>query len=371
MFECKVLELDEANVRVSTLELKVSNLVDSLKEKDKLLSFSNTNMKLSSEKILIYEAKCERLEKEISNLKAEVKSLKCEASTSQRCEAETVSNEKLKTLESFNSKLRDIIKKFTTSQTSFNTLMGNMSNNANKHGLGYMPKVQPLKPKKTNTRKFLKFTHFPSSYCNDDVKYVETHKKSLCHHCNKLGHVSFDCFTFYNPFEFMWVMKNSANTVDPSKGYQWVHLLLRVHLLLQVHLQAPNDQVWILDSGCSNHMMANKSFFTSLSRVKDGGAVTIGDGDQCKIIVKGTIGKDPNTVIENVNLVEGLAHNLLSIAHICPVGFKVVFDKAFVFIMKGDKILFKGSSHNNIYTIDLSNSNNLKCLVVSSEINWL
>ena len=86
---------------------------------------------------------------------------------------------------------------------------------------------------------------------------------------------------------------------------------------------------------------------------------------------KGTIGKDPHTVIENVNLVEGLAYNLLSIAHICLVGFKVVFNKAFVFFMMGDEILFKGSSHNNIYTIDLSNSNNLKCLVVSSEINWL
>ena len=39
--------------------------------------------------------------------------------------------------------------------------------------------------------------------------------------------------------------------------------------------------------------------------------------------------------------------------------------------MKGDEILFKGSSHNNIYTIDLSIPNNLKCLVVSSETNWL
>ena len=60
-----MLELDEANVRVSTLELKVSNLVDSLKEKDKLLCFSNTDLKLSCEKISIYEAKCERLEKDI------------------------------------------------------------------------------------------------------------------------------------------------------------------------------------------------------------------------------------------------------------------------------------------------------------------
>ena len=39
MLERKVLELDKVNIRVSTLELKISNLVDSLQEKDKLLSF--------------------------------------------------------------------------------------------------------------------------------------------------------------------------------------------------------------------------------------------------------------------------------------------------------------------------------------------
>ena len=39
--------------------------------------------------------------------------------------------------------------------------------------------------------------------------------------------------------------------------------------------------------------------------------------------------------------------------------------------MIGDEVLFKGSSHNNIYTISLGGANNLKCLVVSSETNWL
>ena len=118
-------------------------------------------------------------------------------------------------------------------------------------------------------------------------------------------------------------------------------------------------------------MTGNKNFFISLSKVTHGGVVTIGDGNRCKIIGKDTIGKNSTTVIENVHLVEGLTHNLLSIAQLCSNGFKVVFDKASIFIMKGDEILFKGSSHNNIYTIDLSIPNNLKCLVTSSEVNWL
>ena len=60
MLENKMLELDEANVRVSTVELKISNLVDSLKEKDTLLSNANIDLKLCCETVSIYEAKCER-----------------------------------------------------------------------------------------------------------------------------------------------------------------------------------------------------------------------------------------------------------------------------------------------------------------------
>ena len=152
------------------------------------------------------------MEKNISNQKAELNSLKNVASTSQRCEAENALNEKLKTLESSNSKLREIIKKFNNSQFSLNTMVDNLSNNANRQGLGYVPKViRHLKPKKTNTNKFTKFTKIPSSYCDDDARYVETHKNYVCRHCNKIGHVSFDCFAFYNPRKFMWIVKGSAN----------------------------------------------------------------------------------------------------------------------------------------------------------------
>ena len=217
LLEKKMLELDEANIRVSTLELKNSNLVDSLQEKDYVLLNYNIDLKMCRETVSIYEAKCERLEKEVSNQKAELKSLRNVASTSNQCENENALNEKLKMFESSNSKLRDIIKKYTTSQFSLDTMVGNLSNNVNRQCLGYVPKIQPLRPKKTNQRSFAKFTKTPSSYCDDDAKYVETHKKSLCHHCNKIGHVSFDCFAFYNPRKFMWIVKDNANNCGSNK----------------------------------------------------------------------------------------------------------------------------------------------------------
>ena len=101
------------------------------------------------------------------------------------------------------------------------------------------------------------------------------------------------------------------------------------------------------------------------------GAVTIGDGNKCKVIGIGTIGKSPNTVLRNVNCVEGLTHNLLSVGQLCNIGYRIVFYKNEVSIFKDDLILFKGKSLNNMYTINLSISSDLKCLVVSQEACWM
>ena len=46
MLEIKILELDDANEKISTLEMNVSNLVDSLKEKENVISFKNTDNRL-------------------------------------------------------------------------------------------------------------------------------------------------------------------------------------------------------------------------------------------------------------------------------------------------------------------------------------
>ena len=132
-----------------------------MKEKEKVISFNNTDIKLLSQKIEIYEAKTKRLEKDISNLKAEKGKLNDVASTSHGCQTENDSNDRIKSLELSNSKLKEIIKKFTTSQFNFNNLMNNLGNNANRHGLGFNSNVQPLKPKKTNSKMFVRSSSYP------------------------------------------------------------------------------------------------------------------------------------------------------------------------------------------------------------------
>ena len=59
---------------------------------------------------------------------------------------------------------------------------------------------------------------------------------------------------------------------------------------------------------------------------KIGGDVTFGDNSKGQIEGIGTIGNKSFIFIENVLLVNGLKHNLLSISQLCDKGFKVVFE---------------------------------------------
>ena len=79
------------------------------------------------------------------------------------------------------------------------------------------------------------------------------------------------------------------------------------------------DNQWYLDSGCSKHMTGDKYNFLSLTALHNG-SVTFGDNKKGKIVGIGKIGKSPTHSIDNVYLVKGLKHNLLSISQFCDKG---------------------------------------------------
>ena len=72
-------------------------------------------------------------------------------------------------------------------------------------------------------------------------------------------------------------------------------------------------------------------------------------------------------MIENIILVDGLKHNLLSISQLCDRGFKVIFDDSSCNILDGktDACILSGFRKNNVYIIDMSNLDcNATCLNV-------
>ena len=82
---------------------------------------------------------------------------------------------------------------------------------------------------------------------------------------------------------------------------------------------------WCLDSGCSRHMTWDREMFKSLEPFK-GGDVTFGGNQKGKIVGIVSIGTS-NWTLENVYLVIGLKHNLISISQLCDAGYCVKFDQ--------------------------------------------
>ena len=101
-------------------------------------------------------------------------------------------------------------------------------------------------------------------------------------------------------------------------------------------------------------MTGDESHFITL-KAKDGGMVTFGDNGKGKIVGIGNIGITSSTFIENILLVDGLKHNLLSISQLCDKGFKVSFESSLCIITNpiNDEIRIIGHRRGNIYILDL------------------
>ena len=92
--------------------------------------------------------------------------------------------------------------------------------------------------------------------------------------------------------------------------------------------------------------------FQSLE-LKPGGHVGFGGNQRGKIIGSGTVGNGNLPSINNVLLVDGLIHNLLSISQLSDNGYDIIFNQnsCKVVSQKDGTILFNGKRRNNIYKI--------------------
>ncbi len=106
----------------------------------------------------------------------------------------------------------------------------------------------------------------------------------------------------------------------------------------------------------------------------DGGTVGFRGNQYRQIVGIGKVGKKNSTSIDNVFLVKGLKHNLLSISQFCDSGYSVTFDKNKCEIRKLDQtVVFTVSRYNNLYRIDLEelSDQSVTCLYSSGDERWL
>nr|GEV03772.1 retrovirus-related Pol polyprotein from transposon TNT 1-94 [Tanacetum cinerariifolium] len=113
----------------------------------------------------------------------------------------------------------------------------------------------------------------------------------------------------------------------------------------------PDEQ--IKDSGCSIHMMGNRKLFSTY-KAYNGGNIIFGSNLRGNIIGKGTISNDSLT-IDNVEHVDNLGFNLLSIGQICDNKCRVTFFKHDSEITKDGKVIGRGIRKKRVYVMKLGN----------------
>nr|GEW95087.1 integrase, catalytic region, zinc finger, CCHC-type, peptidase aspartic, catalytic [Tanacetum cinerariifolium] len=111
--------------------------------------------------------------------------------------------------------------------------------------------------------------------------------------------------------------------------------------------------LWIIDSGCSKHMMGNHALLTNFAE-KFLGTVRFGNNDFVVIASYGDVVIGSMT-IKKVYYVEGLGHNLFSVGQFCDKGLEVAFRMSTCFVQNKYGVDFlTGGRSLNLYTIALN-----------------
>ncbi|GJT33439.1 retrovirus-related pol polyprotein from transposon TNT 1-94 [Tanacetum coccineum] len=127
---------------------------------------------------------------------------------------------------------------------------------------------------------------------------------------------------------------------------------------------------WIKDSGCSKHMTGNRKLFSTY-KAYNGGNVIFGSNLRGNIIGKGTISND-SLKIDNVEHVDNLGFNLLSIGQICDNKCRVTFSEHDSEITKDGKVIGRGIRKKDLYVMKLENKPKDKiCLATIDENSTL
>ncbi|GJT41709.1 retrovirus-related pol polyprotein from transposon TNT 1-94 [Tanacetum coccineum] len=110
---------------------------------------------------------------------------------------------------------------------------------------------------------------------------------------------------------------------------------------------------WIKDSGCFKHMTGNRKLFSTYKEY-NGGYVSFGSNLRGNIICKGTISND-SLKIDNVEHVDNLGFNLLSIGQICDNKCRVTFSEHDSEITKDGKVIGRCIRKKGLYVMKLGN----------------
>ncbi|KAI5353802.1 hypothetical protein L3X38_006696 [Prunus dulcis] len=155
--------------------------------------------------------------------------------------------------------------------------------------------------------------------------------KPKCYNCDKLCHIAKDCYSKKTPQQV-----NYATQVEAAPTMFYASNASGAGV-------TRDEEIWYLDSGCSNHMTGKEDLLVDIDR-KVTAKVEMGTGQLVEVTGKGTLvveTKAGKRHIKEIMLVPGLKENLLSVGQMIEHGYYLVFGDHKVEI-------YNDSSHTNL-----------------------
>nr|GEZ83205.1 hypothetical protein [Tanacetum cinerariifolium] len=162
-----------------------------------------------------------------------------------------------------------------------------------------------------------------------------------------------------------WIEQQSPSGYKwvPKKKMQWVPKVRND----QVQKRIVKHILFIVDSGCTKHMMGNLKLLCNFVE-KFMGTVHFGNDQFALILGYGDLVQG-NVTINRVFYVEGLSHNLFSVGQFCDADLEVTFRKSTCFVrdLQGNDLLTSNhGSDLHIISLQESNSSTPLCLMAKA-----
>jgi hypothetical protein len=178
-------------------------------------------------------------------------------------------------------------------------------------------------------------------HCNNNFDLLKTEVQ--CYTCHNFRHKSID----------YWLRNYEPDLKSPAENVKFWKKKESDKCGLVLFAQRKTNP-WYTDSGCSKHRTGDKGKFLSLSERKSRN-ITFGNDAPGKIKGKGMVNlSNGKGKAQDVLLVDGLKHNLLSISQMCDRGCEVVFTSKGCKIkcITSRQVVAKGiRTENNVYVL--------------------
>jgi hypothetical protein len=87
------------------------------------------------------------------------------------------------------------------------------------------------------------------------------------------------------------------------------------------------EDKWLMESGCSRHMIRNNKWFSSLAPLSHKEYVNFGNDKKGKVLGTGIIKVNDFFTLNDVALVDRLRYNLLSVSQLVDADLSVLFSQ--------------------------------------------